>query len=397
MKPLATLIRPQILDDFLGQKHLVGNNGPIRNMIESGKIPSMVFWGPPASGKTTLARILATTTGHRFVELSAVLDGKARLKLLVEEAITMQEQGINTLLFVDEIHRWSKSQQDALLPYVENGSIILLGATTENPSFTIISPLLSRSRVFVFEPLTAEDIVLALRAGVEKLQSIGEARVAIGDHVLRYLAQLANGDPRFALNTLQIALSTAQNGSSVSISEIESAANKFLRHDKNGEEHYNLISAVHKSIRSSNATAGVYWVARMLEAGEDPLYVARRLVRFASEDIGNASPTALLLANAVYDTCQKIGMPECAVAITQLVEYLAKAPKNNKSYTAYAQAKNDVKKFGNLPVPLNIRNAPTELMKELGYGQGYEYDHDLESKQSNQKVMPDELADRNYF
>lgn len=397
MQPLATLMRPPALDDFLGQHKLVGANGPVRRMIETKQVSSMIFWGPPASGKTTLARIIAQETGIYFVELSAVLDGKSKLKEVVEAAIERKGEGQDTIVFVDEIHRWSKSQQDALLPFVENGSIILLGATTENPSFTVISPLLSRTRVFVFESLTAEEIFAALCKGVEKLQELGEARVVIDESVLRYLSELANGDPRFALNTLQIALATSQNGTSVSKTEIEAAANKFLRHDKQGEEHYNLISAVHKSLRSSNATAGVYWIVRMLEAGEDPLYIARRLVRFASEDIGNASPTALVLANAVHDTCKNIGMPECGVALVQLAEYLARAPKNNSVYVAYKKAQEDVQKFGNLPVPLVIRNAPTKLMKDLDYGKGYQYDHDVDGKVADNKVLPDELENRDYF
>jgi putative ATPase len=397
MIPLATLLRPDTLEDFLGQPKLVGKQGAIRKMIESKQVYSMIFWGPPASGKTTLARIIAHSVGAEFVELSAVLEGKARLKEVVEIAEKVRGQGKTTIVFVDEIHRWSKSQQDALLPYVESGVVTLLGATTENPSFTIISPLLSRSRVFVFDNLTSDEIYQALQRGVEYMQIQHKSRVIIDESVLKYLAELSNGDPRFALNTLQIALTTSDNGVSISKEEIEASANKFLRHDKHGDEHYNLISAVHKSLRSSNATAGVYWIVRMLEAGEDPLYIARRLVRFASEDIGNASPTALMLANAVYDTCKNIGMPECGVAIVQLAEYLARAPKNNSAYTAYAAAKSDVAQYGNLPVPLVIRNAPTKLMKDLEYGKGYQYDHDLETKRSDQQVLPEELSGRSYF
>jgi putative ATPase len=397
MKPLATLLRPTTLTEFLGQSKLVGESGAIRKMLERGEVTSMIFWGPPASGKTTLARIIATTVGAEFVELSAVMEGKAKLKEVVEQARQTELVSRKTILFVDEIHRWSKSQQDALLPFVEDGTIILLGATTENPSFSIISPLLSRARVFVFENLGLEDILIALRRGLELLVKEQKARVVIGDSELKYLAELSNGDVRFALNTLQLVVGNSDNGVEVTKSEIESAANKFLRHDKHGDEHYNLISAVHKSLRSSNPTAGVYWVVRLLEAGEDPLYIARRLVRFASEDIGNASPTALMLANTVFDTCKNLGMPECGVALVQLAEYLARAPKNNSAYTAYNLAQQDVKQFGNLPVPLVIRNAPTALMKELEYGKGYQYDHDLETKKSDQQLLPDELNDANYF
>ena len=367
------------------------------------------------------------------------MDGKEDLKKVLEQAKRNKSYGVETILFVDEIHRWNKAQQDALLPYVENGDLILIGATTENPSFEIISPLLSRARVFVFKEHTAEDILTALERALIYLNEIftkdntvseissdqeinptEATTTAQSDTIiqslksesaenlaLQTLAEISNGDMRFALNSLELAYNLAKQSKSKTIEAmikpeltveiIERAIQKFLRHDKNGEEHYNLISAVHKSLRSSNPTAAVYWIARMLEAGDDPIYVARRLLRFASEDIGNASPTALILANTVFDACHKLGMPECSVHLAQLAEYLARAPKNNSAYLSYNQAKNDVSKYGNLPVPLHFRNAPTKLMKEIGYGSGYEYDHDLENKKSNQECLPPELKDRNYF
>lgn len=391
--PLATLLRPNSLEEFIGQKHLIGDNGPIKFLIASGKIPSMIFWGPPASGKTTLAEIIAKNTNSDFHRLSAVMDGKASLKKLIALASSNKVFDRQVILFIDEIHRWSKSQQDALLPYVESGEITLIGATTENPSFTVISPLLSRSRVFVFYPHTEEDILVGLKKGLESLK---KQESESSTEALKILANLSNGDMRFALNSLEIAVNIAGEND-ISKEIVETAIQKFLRHDKSGEGHYNLISAVHKSMRSSNATAAVYWVMRMLEAGDDPLYIARRLLRFASEDIGNANPNALLLANQVYETCHKLGMPECDTALVQLAEYLALSKKDNRAYIAAHIAKEDIKKYGNLPVPMHFRNAPTSLMKELGYGKGYEYDHDLESKKSDQQCMPDELKYQDYF
>lgn len=388
--PLATQLRPKSLENFIGQKHLVGENGPLRKLITSGYIPSMIFWGPPASGKTTLAEIIAQSTASDFLRISAVTDGKELLRKVIDQSKINKTKDKKTILFIDEIHRWNKAQQDALLPYVENGDITLIGATTENPSFTVISPLLSRSRVFVFKNHEIEDIEFALKKGLKVLDKTAD------NGVLTKLAEESNGDIRFALNSLEIAaqLSTTRE---ISIDVIENAIQKSLRYDKTGEEHYNLISAVHKSLRSSNATAAVYWIVRMLTAGEDPLYIARRLIRFASEDIGNANPNALLLANVVYDTCQKIGMPECEVALIQLAEYLANAPKSNSAYIAASKAHEDINKYGNLEVPLHFRNAPTKLMKEIGYGKGYEYDHNLPGKKSTQQAMPDRLQDRNYF
>ncbi len=407
--PLATTLRPNSLDQFVGQKHLVGENAPIRQMLQSGIISSAIFWGPPASGKTTLAKIIATNSKAEFYELSAVMDGKEELKKVLLAAKQNQSYGRNTILFVDEIHRWNKAQQDALLPQVESGQIILIGATTENPSFEIIAPLLSRSRVFVFESHTAQDILEVLKLGLNYLKT-GNAQIKSENLLtdgelaaLESLAQIANGDPRFALNSLEFAYNNQklknQKSSNVLLSSesILQSVQKNLRYDKSGDEHYDTISAVHKSLRSSNSSAAVYWITRMLQAGQDPIYIARRLLRFASEDIGNAAPNALVLANAVFDTCHKIGMPECEVALVQLADYLARSPKSNKAYIASKLAKKDVLSYGNLPVPLHFRNAPTKLMQDLNYGKNYEYDHDLGSKKSTQECFPDELSGTNYF
>lgn len=387
---LATDLRPQNLDDFIGQKHLVGKNMSIRKMIESNDISSMVFWGPAGCGKTTLARIISKQVDAEFFELNAVSEGKEALKKIVEQARQNFEYHKKNILFIDEIHRWSRSQQDALLSYVENNLIILIGATTENPSFSIISPLLSRARVFVFQPLTIAELSESLKKGAERLG------VKISDEVIAKIAAISDGDARFALNTLELAYKLSDK-SEITENHLKSAVQRSIRYDKNGEEHYNIISAVHKSLRSSNASAAAYWISRMLAGGEDPLYIARRLIRFASEDIGNANPNALLLANQVFLACQNIGMPECEVALIQLADYLANSPKSNKAYVAMNRIKEDVAKFGSLAVPMHIRNAPTKLMKDLGYGKGYEYDHDLKSGKSKQKLLPDELEGRDYF
>lgn len=389
MEPLAARIRPKTLSEFLGQESLIGEEGTIRKLIEAKHLPSMIFWGPPGTGKTTLALLIANEIEADFFQLSAVSDGKAELKKVTALAAKNKDYGKNTILFVDEIHRWSKTQQDALLPYVENGTVTLIGATTENPSFTVISPLLSRARVFVFESHTIDDIQKA----VERALPFAERKM--DKETVKYLAELSNGDMRFALNTLEIATNISKK--TIEKTHIEQGAQSYLRYDRQGEEHYNIISAVHKSLRSSNASAAVYWVARMLEGGEDPLYIARRLIRFASEDIGNKNPNALLLANIVYDTCHKIGMPECRVPLIQLAQYLAQSPKDNSAYIAEALVREDIRKYGNLPVPMHIRNAPTKLMKDLGYGKGYEYDHDLENKKSDQECFPEELKGREYF
>lgn len=390
MNTFTLKLRPQKIQDFIGQVHLVGKDKPISRMIETGNIGSMIFWGPPATGKTTLAHIISNTTNHDFLTLSAVSDGKSELKSVIEIAKKNKLISKKTILFVDEIHRWSKTQQDALLPITEDGTIILIGATTENPSFTVISPLLSRSRIFIFNPHTKEDLII----GINKCVDMFKLKISVKD--IEYLAELSNGDLRFALNSLEIS-DGMSNDRTITKELIESATQKYLRYDKNGEEHYNIISAVHKSLRSSNPDAALYWVCRMLVAGDDPLYICRRLLRFASEDIGNANPNALLLANQTYIACQNLGLPECEVVIAQLVEYLGNSPKSNKSCTALAKAKSDAEQFGNLPVPLHLRNAPTKLMKDIGYGKGYEYDPDLPNKKSNQECLPEILKSRKYF
>lgn len=395
-EPLASKQRPNKLDQFIGQDHLVGENGPIRKFIETGQIPSMIFWGPPGSGKTTLAYIISETMDYDFHKLLAVNSGKAKLRQIVKKAVENQKQNRKTILFLDEIHRWNKAQQDALLPYVEKGIITLIGATTENPSFTINNALLSRAKVFVFNPHTEKDVEKLLSDLIKKEYP----NVKPEKKVLSLLANLANGDLRNALNSLEISLSLldlSKETVKLTKSTVEQAVQKSLNYDRNGEEHYNLISAVHKSLRSSNVDAGCYWIMRMLVAGEDPLYIARRLLRFAAEDIGNADPQAVILANTVFESCQKLGMPECEVHLMQLAQYLANAPKDNSAYQLAAFTKKDAIEYGNLPVPLHIRNAPTKLMKNLGYSEGYEYDHDLKNKKSDQQVMPDQLKDRKYL
>ena len=396
--PLADDLRPQKLADFIGQESLVGGHGVLKQIITSKKLPSMIFWGPPATGKTTLARIIGNELDFEFVSLSAVMDGKEEFKKILKNAQEASLIEKKTILFIDEIHRWNKAQQDALLPYVENGTLVLIGATTENPSFSVNSALLSRCRVFVFQRHLARDIVLALERGLELFYSkskVSLITISQNKQTLEYIADLADGDMRFALSTLEIALELGQG--KLIKETIEQAAQKSLLYDKTGEEHYNIISAVHKSLRSSNPSAGVYWVMRMLNSGDDPLYVARRLLRFASEDIGNANPNALLLANQTYQAVQNLGMPECETALVQLAQYLANSPKNNSAYVAVNLAKADIAKFGSLPVPLHFRNAPTKLMKNLGYGKGYEYDHDLTKKKSNQECMPEGLEGKDYF
>ncbi|MGI6423550.1 MAG: replication-associated recombination protein A [Candidatus Dojkabacteria bacterium] len=398
-EPLASKYRPSTLDQFVGQQHLVGKNAPIRKFLEVGNIPSMIFWGPPGSGKTTLAYIISQNLFFDFHKMQAVNSGKEALRKILKVAIANQQYNRKTLLFLDEIHRWNKAQQDTLLPYVEKGVIILIGATTENPSFTINSALLSRTKVFIFKQHTQEDIE-KLVSDISKKEY---PNILIPKKSIKVISELSNGDIRSALNILEMSTTLLQNENdgkkkpTLTAETLYDVVQKPLYYDKNGEEHYNIISAIHKSMRSSNPDAAAYWVVRMLEAGEDPLYIARRLLRFASEDIGNADPHAVVLANATYESCQKIGMPECGVFLVQLAIYLSNAPKDNTAYRIEGEIKEDIEKYGNLPVPLHIRNAPTKLLKDLGYAKGYEYDHDLESKKSNQQCMPDKLKNKKYI
>lgn len=391
-EPLASRYRPKELSDFIGQKHLVGDNSPIRKFLESGNIPSMIFWGPPGTGKTTLAYIISQNLFYDFHKLQAVSSGKDHLKKILAHAINNQNYGKKTILFIDEIHRWNKAQQDALLPYVEKGIITLIGATTENPSFRINNALLSRCKVFVFEAHKQED----LSAYLETILRKEYPNIKVKKEIFKLIADLSNGDVRSGINILEMSVGIC-NGKELKEEDIKNTVQKQIYYDRDGEEHYNIISAVHKSLRSSNGDAACYWITRMLDAGEDPLYIARRLLRFASEDIGNADINAVILANNVYETVAKLGVPECDVHLMQLAQYLAKAPKDNSAYLLSQKTKDDVKKYGNLPVPLHLRNAPTQLMKDLEYGKGYEYDHDLENKKSEQQCFPDRIKNRKYL
>ena len=401
-QPLAARLRPRTLEEYVGQTHLLGPGKVLRRLIESDQVSSMIFWGPPGVGKTTLARIIANQTKAAFIDFSAVTSGIKEIRAVMQQAEDNRRFGEKTILFVDEIHRFNKAQQDAFLPFVEKGSIILIGATTENPSFEINGALLSRCKVFVLQALKPEEIAELLRRALRDKRGFGDQVVHIGDDLLEAIANFANGDARTALSTLEMVVLNGEVGSdgstTVTAETVEQCTSKkSLLYDKKGEEHYNLISALHKSMRNSDPDAAVYWLARMLEAGEDPLYVARRVIRFASEDIGLADPRALDQAVAAYQACHFLGMPECTVHLTQAVVYMSLAPKSNALYKAYEHAKTDALQQLAEPVPLVIRNAPTRLMKELDYGKGYQYAHDTADKLTTLQCLPDSLAGRSYY
>ncbi|HIU63693.1 MAG TPA: replication-associated recombination protein A [Candidatus Avacidaminococcus intestinavium] len=400
-QPLAAKLRPQSLEEFVGQTHLLGQGKVLRNLIESDRIASMIFWGPPGVGKTTLAQIIAQHTKAVFIDFSAVTSGIKEIRTVMQKAEDNRNYGEKTILFVDEIHRFNKAQQDAFLPFVEKGSIILIGATTENPSFEINGALLSRCKVFVLHSLKTDDLKTLLTRALKDPRGFGKQRVIMSPDMLDVIANFANGDARTALSTLEMVIlnGNTENGTVTITPETleQCISKKSLLYDKNGEEHYNIISALHKSMRNSDPDAAVYWLARMLEAGEDPLYVARRIVRFASEDVGLPDPNALTIAIAAYQACHFIGMPECSVHLTQAVVYLSIAPKSNALYLAYESAKRDALTQLSDPVPLVIRNAPTSLMKDLDYGKGYQYAHNSEDKLTTMQCLPDALMGKEYY
>ena len=399
--PLAERLRPRTLDEIAGQGHLIGKGKILRTLIENDTVPSLVFWGPPGVGKTTLANVIARTTNASFITFSAVTSGIKEIKEVMRQADEARAYGRKTIVFVDEIHRFNKAQQDAFLPFVERGSIILIGATTENPSFEVNGALLSRCKVFVLKPLSEDDLVSLLRRAVEDPRGFGGLKVSVGDDLLRAIAVFSNGDARNAISTLEmVVLNCEEKDGSVLVTEdiiAQCTSRKSLLYDKSGEEHYNIISALHKSMRNSDPDAAVYWLARMLEGGEDPLYVARRVVRFAAEDVGLADPRAMELAVAAYQACHFIGMPECTVHLAEAVIYLSVAPKSNSADVAYMRAKRDAQERMADPVPLAIRNAPTKLMKELGYGKGYKYAHDEENRIADLQCLPDALVGTEYY
>jgi putative ATPase len=391
-------VRPRNIDEFVGQEHLTGKGAPLRLIVENKNVPtSIIFWGPPGSGKTTLARMIAKAAQAEFIELSAVRAGKADVEQAMNRSKLFHKK---TILFLDEIHRFNKAQQDFLLPFVENGTVILIGATTENPSFEVISALLSRSRVFILNSLTEENLKQILRNALQDERAFPGLKVKISEENLSLIANIANGDARNALNILEISVSLSGKETGeleLRREEILSSAQKRLRYDKDGEEHYNIISALHKSMRDSDAQAAAYWTMRMVEGGEDPEYIIRRMIRFASEDVGNADPRALMVATAAMESVRFLGYPECNTALVQTAIYLANASKSNAVYSAVNKAKETIERTGNLPVPLHLRNAETSLMKAVGYGKGYKYAHDYKDAKVDQQHLPDEIKDERFY